>query len=138
VLHCSHEILRGEFYLLSATRAHWSHRELERQIKKSAFERTMLSELKLATVSRVLPDNATGVFKDSYLADFLDLPDTHSEADLQKGLLFNLRKFLMELRQLRLSVSLSRHQLPTTPFWGTVASDMPTPKEHQPFSAGMT
>jgi predicted nuclease of restriction endonuclease-like (RecB) superfamily len=86
-----------EFYLLSATRAHWSHRELERQIKKSAFERTMLSELKLATVSRVLPENATGVFKDSYLVDFLDLPDTHSEADLQKGLLFNLRKFLMEL-----------------------------------------
>lgn len=30
-----------EFYLLSATRGRWSHRELERQIKKSAFERTM-------------------------------------------------------------------------------------------------
>ena len=86
-----------EFYLLSATRAHWSHRELERQIKKSAFERTMLSELRLATVSRVLPETAAGVFKDSYLVDFLDLPDIHSEADLQKGLLFNLRKFLMEL-----------------------------------------
>jgi predicted nuclease of restriction endonuclease-like (RecB) superfamily len=86
-----------EFYLLSATRGRWSHRELERQIKKSAFERTMLSELKLATASRVLPENATGVFKDSYLLDFLDLPDTHSEADLQTGLLRNLRKFLMEL-----------------------------------------
>jgi predicted nuclease of restriction endonuclease-like (RecB) superfamily len=61
-----------EFYLLSATRGRWSHRELERQIKKSAFERTMLSELKLATASRVLPENATGVFKDSYLLDFLD------------------------------------------------------------------
>ena len=86
-----------EFYLLSATRGRWSHRELERQIKKSAFERTMLSDLKLATVSRVLPENAAGVFKDSYLLDFLDLPDTHSEADLQAGLLLNLRKFLMEL-----------------------------------------
>ena len=86
-----------EFYLLSATRGRWSHRELERQIKKSAFERTMLSELKLATASRVLPENATGVFKDSYLLDFLDLPETHSEADLQTGLLRNLRKFLMEL-----------------------------------------
>jgi predicted nuclease of restriction endonuclease-like (RecB) superfamily len=86
-----------EFYLLSATRGRWSHRELERNIKKSAFERTMLSDLKLATVSRVLPDNAAGVFKDSYLLDFLDLPETHSEADLQSGLLLNLRKFLMEL-----------------------------------------
>jgi hypothetical protein len=74
-----------EFYLLSATRAHWSHRELERQIKKSAFERTMLSQLKLATASRVLPQNATGVFKDSYLVDFLDLPDTHSELICKRG-----------------------------------------------------
>ena len=94
--HCKSEEEK-EFYLLSATRGRWSHRELERQIKKSAFERTMLSDLKLATVSRVLPENATGVFKDSYLLDFLDLPDTHSEADLQAGLLLNLRKFLMEL-----------------------------------------
>jgi len=69
-----------EFYLLSATRGRWSHRELDRQIKKSGFERTMLSDLKLATVSRVLPDTAAGVFKDSYLLDFLDLPETHSEA----------------------------------------------------------
>jgi len=86
-----------EFYLLSATRGCWSHRELDRQIRKAAFERTMLSDLKLATASRVLPESATGVFKDSYLLDFLDLPDTHSEADLQAGLLLNLRKFLMEL-----------------------------------------
>ncbi|WP_236656943.1 PDDEXK nuclease domain-containing protein [Acidisarcina polymorpha] len=57
----------------------------------------MLSDLKLATVSRVLPDNATGVFKDSYLLDLLALPATHSEADHQAGLLRNLRKFLMEL-----------------------------------------
>ncbi len=86
-----------EFYLLSATRGRWSHRELERQIKKSAFERTMLSDIKLATMSRVLSENASGVFKDSYLLDLLDLPETHSEADLQAGLLLNLRKFLMEL-----------------------------------------
>jgi YhcG PDDEXK nuclease domain len=57
----------------------------------------MLSDLKLATVPRVLPDKAAGVFKDSYLLDFLDLPETHSEADLQAGLLLNLRKFLLEL-----------------------------------------
>ena len=86
-----------EFYLTAATRGRWSHRELERQIRKAVFERTMLSDLKLATSSRVLPENATGVFKDSYLLEFLDLPDTHSEADLQTGLVRNLRKFLMEL-----------------------------------------
>jgi predicted nuclease of restriction endonuclease-like (RecB) superfamily len=70
---------------------------VERQLKNSAFERTMFSDLKLSPVVRVLPQNATGVFKDSYLVDFLDLPEPHSEADLQTGLLRNLRKFLMEL-----------------------------------------
>jgi predicted nuclease of restriction endonuclease-like (RecB) superfamily len=86
-----------EFYLRLAIKAHWSKRELERQLKSSSFERTMLADLKLATPLRVLPQEATGVFKDSYLVDFLDLPDKHSEADLQAGLLRNLRKFLMEL-----------------------------------------
>jgi len=33
----------------------------------------------------------------SYLLDFLDLPQRHSEADLQTSLLRNLRQFLMEL-----------------------------------------
>ncbi len=94
--HCKSEEEK-EFYLLSATRGRWSHRELERQITASAFERTMLSDLRLATASRVLPETAAGVFKDSYLLDFLNLPDTHSEADLQAGLLLNLRKFLLEL-----------------------------------------
>jgi predicted nuclease of restriction endonuclease-like (RecB) superfamily len=86
-----------EFYLIAATRGHWSHRELQRQPASAAFERTMLSDRKLAPAVRVLPQDATGVFKDSYLLDFLDLPERHSEADLQTGLLRNLRKFLMEL-----------------------------------------
>jgi predicted nuclease of restriction endonuclease-like (RecB) superfamily len=86
-----------EFYLRLAVRAKWSKRELQRQIESAAFERTVLSDLKLAPVVRVLPQDATGIFKDSYLLDFLDLPERHKEADLQSALLRNLRKFLMEL-----------------------------------------
>jgi predicted nuclease of restriction endonuclease-like (RecB) superfamily len=86
-----------EFYLRSAVKAKWSKRELERQLKSAAFERTALSDKKLAPAVRVLPQDATGVFKDSYLLDFLDLPERYSESDLQTGLLHNLRKFLMEL-----------------------------------------
>jgi predicted nuclease of restriction endonuclease-like (RecB) superfamily len=70
---------------------------LERQLKRAAFERTILSDQKLAPAVRVLPQDTAGVFKDSYLLDFLDLPERHSEADLQTGLVRNLRKFLMEL-----------------------------------------
>jgi predicted nuclease of restriction endonuclease-like (RecB) superfamily len=86
-----------EFYLRLAVRAKWSKRELQRQIESAAFERTVLSDLKLAPPVRVLPQDATGIFKDSYLLDFLDLPERHKEADLQSALLRNLRKFLMEL-----------------------------------------
>jgi RecB family endonuclease NucS len=37
------------------------------------------------------------VFKDSYLVEFLDLPAAHLESDLQRGLLAQLRQFLLEL-----------------------------------------
>ena len=78
-------------------RRKWSKRELARQIKTAAFERTIQSDKKLAPAVRVLPQDATGVFKDSFLLDFLDLPQRHSEADLQTSLQRNLRRFLMEL-----------------------------------------
>lgn len=52
-----------EFYLQLAIRGKWSKRELDRQIKNAAFERTVLSDKKLAPAVRVLPQDATGVFK---------------------------------------------------------------------------
>jgi len=86
-----------EFYLKSAVKARWSKRELARQIESAAFERTALAGKKLVPAVRDLPQDSTGVFKDSYLLDFLDLPERHSEADLQAGLVHNLRQFLLEL-----------------------------------------
>ncbi|MGL4462043.1 MAG: PDDEXK nuclease domain-containing protein [Planctomycetia bacterium] len=44
------------------------------------------------------PD-AASVFKDSYVIEFLDLPPGHSEADLQRGLVEQLQRFLIELRR---------------------------------------
>ncbi|HEY1744904.1 MAG TPA: PDDEXK nuclease domain-containing protein [Granulicella sp.] len=85
------------FYLNLTVKARWSKRELEHQIKSATFERTRLSDLKVAPAVRLLPQDATGIFKDSYLLDFLTLPESHNESDLQTGLLRNLRKFLMEL-----------------------------------------
>ena len=41
-----------------------------------------------------MPEN---IFKDTYLLDFLDLPEKHDEADLQHALIANLRRFLLEL-----------------------------------------
>ncbi len=85
------------FYLQTASKAGWSSRVLESQIKKNAFERTMLADKKLSPVMRDLPQDASKVFKDSYLLDFIDLPEPYIEKDLQSALVKNLCRFLLEL-----------------------------------------
>jgi len=85
------------FYATSAIRAGWSTRQLENEIQRSSFERTVLADLKLPLPVRELHQDVVGTFKDSYLLDFLNLPEPHLESDLQTALLQNLRKFLLEL-----------------------------------------
>jgi predicted nuclease of restriction endonuclease-like (RecB) superfamily len=97
ILNQSQRLEEREFYLRQAIREKWSSRELERQFKTALFERTVLSPAKVtAVLSQTHPD-ALSVFKDSYLVEFLDLPQGHLEADLHQGLLQQLRNFLIEL-----------------------------------------
>ena len=86
-----------EFYLLLTSRERYSKRELERQIKSSIFERTMLANEKLSTVVRELPQETKDVFRDSYALEFLNLPTPHSEKDLQHALIGSLKQFILEL-----------------------------------------
>jgi predicted nuclease of restriction endonuclease-like (RecB) superfamily len=86
-----------EFYLRMAVQEQWSKRELERQLKASLFERVVTSPAKVSPLVRQSHPQALGVFKDAYLVEFLDLQDGHSEADLHRGLLGQLRQFLTEL-----------------------------------------
>lgn len=86
-----------EFYLRMAIREKWSSRELERQLKTALFERAMLTPAKASPTLNQLHPNAAEVFKDSYVVEFLQLPEGHSEADLHRGLLQRLREFLIEL-----------------------------------------
>jgi predicted nuclease of restriction endonuclease-like (RecB) superfamily len=87
-----------EFYLRMAVQEKWPSRELERQFRLAAFERAVLDPPKLSAVLRETHGAAvTGVFKDGYAVEFLNLPTDHSEADLHRGLLSQLRAFLIEL-----------------------------------------
>lgn len=86
-----------EFYLRTCLREGWAKRDLERQLAGALFERTALSPPMISAPLRAVHADAVGVFRDSYLLDFLDLPEPHSEADLQRGLVSNLRRFLAEL-----------------------------------------
>jgi len=86
-----------EFYLRLAAQQKWSSRELERQINGALFERVALSPPNLSAPLREIHPEAAGVFKDTYLVEFLQLPSGHSEADLHAGLVEHLKQFLIEL-----------------------------------------
>lgn len=86
-----------EFYLKMAAQEKWSSRELERQYDTALFERVVLSPAKVSPLVTQIHPEAASVFKDSYLVEFLDLPAPHLESDLQRGLLAQLRQFLLEL-----------------------------------------
>jgi hypothetical protein len=63
------------------------------------FERVVLSPPIVSSVVTQLHTLAQTVFKDVCLLEFLDLPQLHSELDLQQALVANLRQFLLELVQ---------------------------------------
>ena len=86
-----------EFYLKLAKQENYSFRELERQISASLFERSMIGNAKLSTVLRETNNDLSNTFKDSYVFEFLSLPDTHSESDLQRGLVRQMKNFILEL-----------------------------------------
>lgn len=86
-----------EFYLRLAIQEKYSKRELERQIDSSYFERTMIGNVKLSPAARELNIDITKSFKDSYVFEFLNLPNTHNEPDLQKELLTQMKNFILEL-----------------------------------------
>lgn len=86
-----------EFYLRMAVQNRWQVREVARQIDSQLFIRSALTPPKISTKLKEDYANADSVFKDSYFLEFLGIPQEHSEADLHRGLLKNLGRFLTEL-----------------------------------------
>jgi predicted nuclease of restriction endonuclease-like (RecB) superfamily len=86
-----------EFYLKIASTERYTTRELERQINSGIFERTMLADVKLSPAAQSFPRSLSGVFRDSYVLDFLNLPRNHSENTLKNSLVAYLKDFILEL-----------------------------------------
>jgi predicted nuclease of restriction endonuclease-like (RecB) superfamily len=83
------------FYLQLVIAERYSTRELDRQINSGIFERTQLADAKLPQTN--YPQTLAGVFRDSYVLDFLNLPPNHCENDLKTALVACLRDFILEL-----------------------------------------
>ena len=86
-----------EFYLKLIKQESYSKRELDRQISASLFERTMIGNSKLSLVVRESKNDLTDAFKDSYVFEFLNLPEPYNERDLQRGLVRQMKDFIIEL-----------------------------------------
>lgn len=86
-----------EFYLFKSKQERYTVRELDRQISSGLFERTLIGKTKLSSTLREINHNIENTFKDDYIFEFLNLPESHTELDLQKGLLKQMKNFILEL-----------------------------------------
>jgi len=83
-----------EFYLLLSTKNNYSKRELERQIDSSLYERTMVSTEKYLPI--IHRNAGLTALRDSYVLEFLDIPEHHREKELRKAIIANMRDFILE------------------------------------------
>lgn len=83
------------FYLQLCVNEGYTSRELERQLDSAYFERFMLSAEKLQPVPAAHAVKER--FLDSYVLEFLDLPERFSELEFQRAILLNLKNFILEI-----------------------------------------
>lgn len=89
--------LEREYYLTLVQSDKLSSRELERHINAAHFERSLSEPPKLSAALRQSHPTSPSIFKDNYTLEFLGLPSSHSENDLQKAIINNLKSFILEL-----------------------------------------
>ena len=83
-----------EFYLTLSINNRYSFRELKRQMDSALYQRTMLSNV----TNQLITDRHTGLtaLRDSYVLEFLDLPESYKEKDLRHAIMTNLKNFILE------------------------------------------
>jgi predicted nuclease of restriction endonuclease-like (RecB) superfamily len=84
-----------EFYIALCAKEKYSKRELERQMSSAYYQRYMLSAKTLAPAE--VQGSEYTRFLDSYVLEFLDLPEKHSEGDLKRAIVQNLKNFVLEI-----------------------------------------
>lgn len=82
------------FYMELCVKNRYSKRELERQMDSAYYERYMLSAKK--PLPETVPQSVRGSILDSYVLEFLDLPEQYSERNLKRAILENLKQFILE------------------------------------------
>ena len=85
------------FYILYANKERLVKRELQRCISNQTYSTLLGSKNNMSKGMLETYPNAPIMFKDTLFVDFLNLPKKHSEAKLRKGLVENMKQFILEL-----------------------------------------
>lgn len=97
---------KRSFYEKESINSGWSVRELKRQLDSSLYERLLLSngdvnKEKLLSLAQkgIEISQPADIIRDSYLFEFLGVPENKPmlESDLEKALVAQIEKFLLEL-----------------------------------------
>lgn len=85
------------FYILYAQKEHLEVKELQRAIKTNTYESILGSrDFQSETLHKIYPGSYL-MFKDTAYIDFLGLPSRYKESRLRKGLVQNMKRFILEL-----------------------------------------
>lgn len=82
------------FYIKLCIKENYSKRELERQIDSAYYQRYLLSVNK--PLPEVVPNVVKGNILDTYVLEFLNLPEQYTENNLKKAIIGNLKSFILE------------------------------------------
>jgi predicted nuclease of restriction endonuclease-like (RecB) superfamily len=92
------DLLEREFYLRATARFGWTKAVLQHQIDNKSYEKYLLNQTNFdATLPAEIKAQAMLAVKDHYTFDFLDLAEEHSERELERSLVNNIRRFLAEM-----------------------------------------
>ncbi|MDR3246254.1 MAG: PDDEXK nuclease domain-containing protein [Prevotellaceae bacterium] len=93
------------WYMNEAAEQMWSYRTLDRNINTQYYERLLLSQIKepvmaeMKDKTKIFQQDKLAFIKNPTMLEFLGVPDNNSymEKDIEKAIIDNLQKFLMEL-----------------------------------------
>ena len=92
------EALEREFYIKMTKKYGWTKDVLINHIENKSYEKYLLNQTNFdETLPEKYINQAKLAVKDEYMFDFMELSEQHSERELERALLNNMKAFLEEL-----------------------------------------
>ncbi len=97
LMNCKNDLAR-EFYIAMTKKFGWTKDVLIHQIENQSYEKTLLNQTSFdKTVPAKIRNQAKLAVKDEYTFGFLEFGDEHLENELERALMVNVRRFLLEM-----------------------------------------